>query len=199
MKALARHLLCATTAALALSAFSARALAGAPPGAAGLEPLVAALVAAAERNSPEQPPEAVATAAKALFPHASLVTFGRKSLNGVPCYEVLLRQAEQDVSVDIGSDGSIGSIQLQARIEQLAADEQARIAAAARNGPVHGVGLHLRLGIAREGTFVPIEEPEGHYQVRYLRGSRTRVANVALAPDQVPAALAQCGAVLPGR
>lgn|GEM_PF-2627375 len=173
------------------------ATAGAPPDAAGIAPLLAALLTAVDQHTPEKPPEAVAATVREYFPQASVVTVGRKSLNGLPCYNVLLRQADEDATIEVATDGSVGSIRLQAQLEDLPAAQQARVAAAVQDGAVRSLSLHLRLGVARDGTFAPLDDPDLFYAVKYQGEEGPRVANVPASAADLRAALARCGAVLP--
>lgn len=170
--------------------------AAAAPGACGLEPLVAAFLAAADDDVTVQPPEAVSATVKQWFPQASLVTFGKGQMNGVPCYSILLRQAEKTASMAIAADGSVGRIRLETTLEGLPAEEQARVLVVTGNGHVCSIETRLRLGIARQGTFVAIDEPTGCYEVKYLRGQNTRVATVPLGGPAVLATLARVRSAL---
>lgn len=159
--------------------------------AAGVELLLSAFLAAADRNSQDQLPDAVAKTVKERFPAASVLTFSRNHRSGVLCYDVILRQLERRTRVEVAVDGSVGEIQSRLSLESLPADQQAMVLAATGDGEVRSIDTHLRLGLARAGTFVLLDEPVGFHDVRYQRGQgeRARLVKIPFRGDQALVAL----------
>jgi hypothetical protein len=163
--------------------------------AAGIELLLSAFLAAANRNCQDLLPKAVAKTLKERFPAASVLTFDRINRHGVLCYDVVLRQLEQRTQVEVAADGSVGEIQSRLSLSSLPAAHQAMVLAATGEGEVRSIETHLRLGLARGGTFALLDEPVGFHDVRYQRGEgeRTRLVKIPFTGDQTLAALTGSG------
>lgn len=159
--------------------------------AAGVELLLRAFMAAVDRTREDQLPAAVAKTVKDRFPSASVLTFDRSHRSGVLCYDVVLRQVERRLRVEVAADGSVGEIESRLSLASLPAEHQALVLAATGEGELHSIDTHLRLGLAHAGTFVLLDEPVGFYDVRYQRneGDRTRLVKIPFKGDQTLAAL----------
>jgi hypothetical protein len=162
---------------------------------AGIELLLSAFLAASNRDCQDLLPEAVAKTVRERFPEASVLNFDRNHRRGVLCYDVILQQLERRTRIEIAADGSVGEIQSKLSLASLPAAHQALVLAATADGELRSIDTHLRLGLAREGTFVLLDEPVGFYDVRYQRGGdeRARLVKVPFKGDQALAALTGVG------
>jgi hypothetical protein len=122
------------------------------------------------------PPPAVA-AVRRLFPAASVTGVGQEREQGVLYYEVVLREGNARIEVEVSPDGGVGEVE---RVVALAAVPQVvRDGISRRIGgaPVREVELHEVRGVPRGGVFVPLDPPRTVYEVACdLDGVRTELA-----------------------
>ena len=184
-----RSLSCAALA-LALLTTASQTGAGEAQG-AGVGLLLSAFLAAAERHGEEQLPAAVTKTLKERFPAAAVLTFDLNHRRGVLCYDIVLSQVEHRTRVEIAEDGSVGEIRSRLSLEVLPAEHQAMVLAATGDGEVCTIDTHLRLGLAHEGTFALLAEPEGFHDVTYQRaqGERAQLVKIPFKGDATLAAL----------
>jgi hypothetical protein len=112
-------------------------------------------------------PAAAATAVERLFPAASVIEVGQEREHGVLLYEVLVRDGDKNVEVEVTPDGSIAEVETAvavADLPQAVLDELRRSAGGAVFREVERHEVH---GRPEHGSVVPIDPPVVFYEVEY--------------------------------
>jgi hypothetical protein len=118
------------------------------------------------------------------FPGASVEEFGMESERGIAYYEIQLSDGGHLFEVEIATDGTVGETEAVVTFSSLPPDHQELIRAAVGRGEVREIERHVRIGIPRAGTFVPVAEAAAFYDVSYRVGGLNRSVQLPLAPEQ---------------
>ena len=110
------------------------------------------------------PPQAKA-AVRALYPAAELLEVHRERERGVSYYEVVVRQQDDRIEIEVAPDGAVGEIETRVAIAD--APEAVRNAILARTDGAapRRVERHEIRGVPGGSSFVPVEPPRTVYEV----------------------------------
>jgi hypothetical protein len=141
---------------------------------------LALVVAADQLLDPEQwagdrdsLPAPAADAVRHLFPAASIIDVGQEREDGVLYYEVVLREGNQEIEMEVAPDGTVGEVE--SRVELAAVPKIVRDAIARQAGgaTVRGIERHEVRGVPDGGVFVAVDPPRVLYEVAVeLDGAR---------------------------
>lgn len=118
------------------------------------------------------------------FPGASVEEFGMESERGVAYYDIQLSDRGSLFEVEIATDGTVGETEEEVTLSSLPPDHQNLIRAAVGRGEIRRIERHVRVGIPRAGTFIPVAKSATFYDVGYRVGGLNRSVQLPLAPEQ---------------
>jgi uncharacterized membrane protein YkoI len=124
----------------------------------------------------ESLPAPAADAVRQLFPAASIVAVGQEREDGVLYYEVVLREGNETIEMEVTPDGTVGEVE--SRVELAAVPEIVRQAISRQAGraTVREIERHEIRGAPDGGVFVPVDPPRVLYEVAVeLDGVRREV------------------------
>jgi hypothetical protein len=147
----------------------------------GASLLVAGVPAASEL------PAAAAAAVERLFPAAQIVGVGSEREAGVQYYEVTLREGARETEVEVTPDGAIGEVESVVELASLPAAVQDGIRKSASGARVRTVERHQVHGVARDGTFAPLDPPLTFFEAVVGEGAARREISVAADGSPRPA------------